>query len=137
MSVALGEIVRFALVGVANTGVDMGLYAVLVLAAGVPPVLANVLSYSAGILCSFVLNSRWTFRATRRSAAQSLPAFALFGSAAAAGLALSTLIVAVLEGIAGPIAAKAVSVPLVFGWSFLSARHILKAPARAGRQRAA
>lgn len=134
MPAVLREMARFAAVGVVNTGVDICLFALLLSAAAIPAAAANVLSYSAGVVTSFVLNGRWTFGSGGRPAGPALSAFALFASAAVAGLLLSTLIVALLEGITGPLVAKAVSVPLVLAWNFLSARRILKAPAGAGRR---
>ncbi|MDQ3987721.1 MAG: GtrA family protein [Actinomycetota bacterium] len=57
-----GTGVRFGLVGVANTTVDLVLFTVLSVA-GVPLVVANLASTSAGMALSFVLNRRFTFRA--------------------------------------------------------------------------
>jgi putative flippase GtrA len=53
---------RFGLVGVANTLVDLVAYTVLV-AAGLPFYPANLISTSAGMALSFTLNRTFTFRA--------------------------------------------------------------------------
>ncbi|MEV0676122.1 GtrA family protein [Actinosynnema sp. NPDC050436] len=53
---------RFAVVGIANTAVDLVAYTLLALA-GVPMFVANLVSTSAGMVCSFTLNRSFTFRA--------------------------------------------------------------------------
>ena len=57
------QAIKFGAVGVLNTGVDLGLYFVLTrwLGLGGMPVLAKSISYSAGILNSFIWNKTWTF----------------------------------------------------------------------------
>ncbi|AEE46621.1 GtrA family protein [Cellulomonas fimi] len=54
---------RFASVGVINTLVDFGVY-VLLFALGTAPVLANLISTTAGLIVSFLGNSRFVFRST-------------------------------------------------------------------------
>src|SRR5215471_11269762 len=56
------QALRFAAVGVINTLTDFSIFALLALALGVNTILANTVSYSAGILSSYALNSRFTFR---------------------------------------------------------------------------
>ncbi|RKT52999.1 GtrA family protein [Saccharothrix australiensis] len=62
MRPALATKVRFGLVGVANTLVDVVSYTLLSLA-GLPMFVANLLSTTAGMACSFTLNRSFTFRA--------------------------------------------------------------------------
>ena len=72
--------VRFGLVGVANTVVGLTVITVL-LAAGVGDYGANLCSYGAGLMLSFVLNRSWTFgvkgAVDRREAAAFLAAVGL------------------------------------------------------------
>jgi putative flippase GtrA len=61
----LRQAVKFGIVGVINTGVDLGLY--FILTHWIPffadqQVLAKGISYSAGILNSFLWNRSWTFK---------------------------------------------------------------------------
>ncbi|NTW40892.1 MAG: GtrA family protein [Cellulomonadaceae bacterium] len=56
-------VARFASVGVVNTLVDLGLY-VLLRTLGVPLLLANTVSTSAGMAVSFLGNRRFVFGAT-------------------------------------------------------------------------
>lgn len=55
------EFLRFCTVGLANTAVDVTAFFLLNML-GVPYLLAQILSYSAGIINSFFLNRSWTFR---------------------------------------------------------------------------
>ncbi|WP_375390238.1 GtrA family protein [uncultured Amnibacterium sp.] len=56
------EVLRFGLVGVANTGIDLGLYFLLQLG-GSPLLIANLISTTAGLSFSFVANRLFTFSA--------------------------------------------------------------------------
>ena len=60
----LVQAVKFGAVGILNTGIDLGLYFVLTrwLGLGAMPILAKAISYSAGILNSFLWNKYWTFQ---------------------------------------------------------------------------
>lgn len=55
------ELFKFATVGVINTIVD---YAVFTLVSLISPniYLAQTMGYAFGVLCSYTLNSRWTFK---------------------------------------------------------------------------
>lgn len=57
---------RFCIVGVGNTAADLGLFWLLSWA-GAPFLVAQVLSYSAGVLNSYLLNRHWTFRISSRA----------------------------------------------------------------------
>jgi len=66
--------VRYLIVGAGNTVVGLlTIYAALWLL-GLSDVLANVIGYSVGIVLSFTLNKRWSFRHRGRAA----PAFVRF-----------------------------------------------------------
>lgn len=55
------QFLKFNLVGLANTAVDVALFAVFA-ALGIGNALAQALSYSAGMINSYLLNTRYTFR---------------------------------------------------------------------------
>ncbi len=55
------QFIKFNLVGVINTGVDIGIYAVL-FHVGVYYLVANVISYSCGVINSYLWNKFWTFK---------------------------------------------------------------------------
>lgn len=58
------RVAAFSLVGVANTAVGVSIIAIAGLV-GAGAVVANILGYAAGLLVSFVLNSRITFQKRR------------------------------------------------------------------------
>jgi putative flippase GtrA len=117
------RVVKFGVVGVANTALDFAIFSALTLGAGVAPTIANVVSYSCGIGLSFCINASWTFRdrGARRPAAR-LP---MFIAANLAGLAISTAVVALLARDYGPLPAKIVSVGVAFIWNFVFANFIV------------
>lgn len=60
----LGEMLRFGMVGVANTLVGLGaIYLFMAMGFGLAP--ANALGFAVGLVCSFWLNNSWTFTADR------------------------------------------------------------------------
>jgi putative flippase GtrA len=58
-----GQVVRFIMVGVLNTIVDLGAFYLLSVIPGMPHVAAKAISYVLGICNSFVWNKYWTFSA--------------------------------------------------------------------------
>jgi len=63
------EFIKFCLVGAVNTGVDFTVFTVLS-NWGVLLLVAQVVSYTCGVLNSFLLNGRWTFRGRGQSSGQ-------------------------------------------------------------------
>ena len=115
---------KFALVGVANTLLDCALFLVLVYLAGLRPAPANIISYSCGVLNSFVLNKHWTFKATRNQGVlhRQLAVFVLVNLV---GVGLATVIVWKLADPLGPPLAKAVAVGGTFAWNYATSRHLV------------
>lgn len=66
---------RYLLVGVANTAVGYGVILILQLQYGMHPVAANASGYLLGLLMSYAMNRRYTFR-SQRDHATSVPTFA-------------------------------------------------------------
>jgi putative flippase GtrA len=58
----ISEFIKFALVGLLNTGVDVAIFFLLTWT-GIPYVAAQVVSYSCGAADSYLINKVWTFRA--------------------------------------------------------------------------
>jgi putative flippase GtrA len=52
---------RFAVVGGLNTTIDALLFFLLTATTSMAPVIANIISYSAGMLNSYFMNRNWTF----------------------------------------------------------------------------
>lgn len=110
-----GQFGRFALVGVLGTGLDMGLL-LLLTAAGVPTLPANVLSYSSGIANNYYWNRRWTFSSGKRQ--NWIPQLAQFTLVSLAGLGLNSLIVVGLEARVGLMVAKLLATAAVLFWNY-------------------
>lgn len=53
-------LIKFALVGVVNTSIDLAVYALLTWC-GLNYIIAQCISYSAGVLNSYMMNRKWTF----------------------------------------------------------------------------
>jgi putative flippase GtrA len=66
---SIGEFVKFALVGILNTGVDVAIFFLLTWL-GIPYVASQVVSYSCGAANSYLLNKVWTFRSCGLSYAE-------------------------------------------------------------------
>lgn len=115
---------KFAVVGIANTVLDASLFLLLVYGLEVPPVAANLISYSAGMINSFVLNKNWTFSHT---AGQGEPTqqFVLFALLNLVGLAIATALVWWLAEPLGPALAKGVAVGAVFAWNYSTSRFLI------------
>ena len=58
-----GQAVRFLIVGLSNTAVDLIIFNLLRLIPGMPDVAAKAVSYFCGIVNSFFWNKYWTFNA--------------------------------------------------------------------------
>ncbi len=56
------EVGKFGIVGVINTGVDLGIFNILKFFFGLQAIIANIISVSAAIINSYVWNKNWTFR---------------------------------------------------------------------------
>ncbi len=56
----INQFLRFCAVGFVNTGIDFAAFFIFNLI-GIPHLLAQVLSYSTGVVSSFLLNRKWTF----------------------------------------------------------------------------
>lgn len=64
----------FCIVGLGNTFVDFTVFFLLNLG-GVPYLPAQALAYSAGVVNSYFLNRRWTFRVVRKAGALEIGSF--------------------------------------------------------------
>ncbi|TPL81681.1 GtrA family protein [Mesorhizobium sp. B2-3-14] len=114
------KIVRFALVGLANTAIDLaGFFLLLKLHA--PPLSANVISWSIAVVFSFVANGFWSFE--RNHAIRLHDAFLRFVSAGALiSLGVSSLSIALFAGIGGVWPAKIGGVIVAAVLNFLASR---------------
>lgn len=122
------RVLRFALVGAWGTLIDIALLALLK-SAGLVTILANTLSFCAGLANNYYWNRRWTFEI--RESAGWKRQFIQFGLVSLAGLALNNAIVLLLEapfgvllGAAswGYLPAKVVATGVVMFWNYFANR---------------
>ncbi|TIU47838.1 MAG: GtrA family protein [Mesorhizobium sp.] len=114
------KIARFALVGLVNTAIDLAGFSLL-LKLHVPPLAANVLSWSVAVIFSFVANGFWSFE--RNHAIRLHDAFLRFVTAGALiSLGVSSLSIALFAGITGVWPAKIGGVIVAAVLNFLAAR---------------
>lgn len=109
---AVGRMIVFGMVGGANTLLDLAIYTMLVAGAGMAPLVANLFSFTAGGVSSFLLNRRFTFQAThRRISVDQVVRFALV---TAICLGMSSLAIYLFLFVTTPVPAKIGSVGATF-----------------------
>lgn len=81
MKKKLITLLRFGTVGAGNTLIDFGVFFLLT-ALNVPYLIAQVCSYTAGILNSYTWNRTWTFRITEKVRGQEIIRFLIINLAA-------------------------------------------------------
>lgn len=59
---SIGHFIKFMIVGAVNFGVDLGIFTLLHTVTGIGAVPANIVSYSCGVINSYILNRFWTFK---------------------------------------------------------------------------
>lgn len=117
------KMVKFALVGVVNTGVDFAIFMLLVYALGVPAWLAQIASYAGGVANSFWLNRRWTFRAAG-SGSHWREAMRFAAVNGASFLAATAVLIGLHQGFGwSPAAAKAASIAFSMAVNYAGSRY--------------
>lgn len=112
--------VRFAAVGIANSGIDFAVFTALAWA-GIPALIANVLAWAVAVTFSYAVNSRWTFEADEALGKQkSFIRFALSG--AAISLGSSSLALVALTPLVGLLPAKLIGIVVGAVLNFFAAR---------------
>lgn len=84
------QFVKFAVIGVMNTLVDFLAYTLITALTPVGDIVANIISYSLGVLNSYFFNTLWTFRAERKRNAKEFVSFILVNIVS---LGVSTLVI--------------------------------------------
>lgn len=113
------KFIRFCLVGVINTGVDVAVFSCL--APFIAIWLARPVAYLSAMVVSYVLNKTWTFK---QPVNLNVPEKIRFLSLNLSLLALSTgLVIAIQENFRiSPVAALMLTLPLTVVLSFLGSR---------------
>jgi putative flippase GtrA len=123
-----GQAVRFVIVGLINTAVDLIAFYLLSLIPGMPEVAAKGMSYVLGICNSFVWNKYWTFNAG--SSERGRREFAVFFGVNTPPLIVNVVVFGLLglwidSGTFWVRMAKAFSAAVVsVVWNFLGSRYL-------------
>jgi putative flippase GtrA len=127
---AAAQWLRFAAVGVANTLLSLCVYAVLV-RVGLHYLLASSVAFALGVVNSYALNRRWTFRSRDRRA----PEAVRFGVVQCVGLGVDVgLLYALVDRVGVQhLVAQALVFPAASAVTFLLSRHWAFAGARVDR----
>ena len=113
------RIIRFAMVGVANTAIDFALFALLYYVSLLPLLAANAGAYGVAVVNSYLLNKYWTFGDTTRGRTAALRGL-LFVGLNLVGLALASAVIWLLALVLHPLVAKAGSIAVTFVWNYWS-----------------
>lgn len=115
------QLLRFAIAGVMATAAHYSVLIALIELGRVAPVIATTLGYCVGILVSYLINRRYTFK-SEAPFASSFPKFAAFYGI---GMFLNGAIFAALMSLgAWYLAAQIVATALVMIWNYVGARFV-------------
>lgn len=115
-----GKLGRFAVVGLANTAVDLAVFSVMLKLVGMPLV-SNLVAWSVAVVFSFAANSLWSFDRNReKPVAHSFFQFVSLG--ALISLGVSNLSIALLQGAIGVWPAKLIGVAVAAVLNFAAAK---------------
>lgn len=119
------RLVRFAIVGVANTAIDVSVFAILFYGLHWPLLPAHAAGFAVAVVNSYVCNKAWTFGDRRPSWIVDGARFLLV---AICGLATGSLVIALAAEIMPVLAAKACAVAATFVVNYwASARYVFVA----------
>ena len=114
------KMVRFAVVGVANAGIDLAIFSLL-LGRGTPPLVANAISWAIAVCFSFAVNRAWSFE--RDASVPVHKSFMRFVSLGAlVTLGVTNLAIVLLAGPLGVWPAKIGGLLVAAALNFLAAR---------------
>ena len=120
-----GQLLRYAVVGGISFIVDYGSLWLLTEKAGVPYLWSAALAFILGLVCNYMLSTRWVFGESRISNAWG--EFAAFAVVGVVGLGLNELIMFGCTEWIGLhyMISKIVSTVIVFFWNFLARRFLV------------
>jgi putative flippase GtrA len=90
------QLVRFSLVGASGYAVNLAVYSMLVVVLDVHYVIAAVIAFCVAVTNNFLLNRRWTFKATDGSVTFQAPRFLIVSLCA---LGLNLIVLELLVGV--------------------------------------
>jgi putative flippase GtrA len=111
------QLLRFATVGVVNTGLGYAVIFACMYIAGLDAVVSNVLGYAVGLVASYVLNRTYTFRSAAKAPTEIVRFLSIFLLAYLANL--GTLLVLIRQAGMHEGVAQAVAGVVYFVLSFV------------------
>ena len=122
----IAPVFKFAAVGIINTGVDLGIYFLLIRYVnliGDNEYLSKAFSYSIGVVTSYTLNRNWTFR----SNTQSVHSLGLFVGVNLVSMALNAVLLFLFLDFLrlGEVFALVLVTGITFVWNFLASKYIV------------
>ena len=115
-----GKLRRFAVVGLANTTIDLATFTLMLNLIGMPFV-SNMVAWCVAVIFSFAANSLWSFdRDREKPVAHSFLQFVSLG--ALTSLGVSNLSIAVLAGSIGVWPAKLIALVIIATLNFAAAK---------------
>lgn len=112
--------IRFGLVGIINTAVDLGVFTLLYRGIDLDPLVANGIAFFLAVTNSYLLNHHWTFR--RADSTMSFSAYVRFVVLNAGGLLIGTLAILLLGKYMPLEFAKLIAAGLTLLWNFTSSK---------------
>jgi len=120
---------RFAVVGIVNTAIDLAVFALSYFYFSQSIVVANTIAFLIAATNSYVCNKYWTFRAPGNPSVnrREYLAFLAFNSV---GLLLSNVTVSYLSFFIHEMIAKLCAISVTFIWNYLTMRRFVFRPAQ-------
>jgi dolichol-phosphate mannosyltransferase len=117
----LARIIKFVVVGLSGTLVNLGLLALLKEKAGIYYLLAGAIAFEVSVIWNFILNDRFTFADRKRPGGDFADRLIRFNVTSLGGLLIYIGILAFLTQAFGIyyILSAAIGIVLGFGWNFL------------------
>lgn len=97
----MGQLARFLVVGIVNTGVGYGVIFACMYLAGLSPEASNMIGYMIGLVAAYLLHRNFTFRSTGRRDAEFARFVSVFLIAYTANLGVLIVLVRVVAVHAG------------------------------------
>lgn len=121
--VSLRQFIKFSLVGVANTTIDIGFYLFFTRVFGIFYLVANILAFLIAVTNSYFLNRRFTFKSKQNKKLE----YSLFVVVQIVGLLIAELILYVSVTSFGwiDIHGKLVAVVIVIFWNFIASKNFV------------
>jgi putative flippase GtrA len=117
------EFLRFGLVGLINTAVDMGVFILAYRGFQLDPLLANALAFLVAVTNSYLLNHFWTFQ--RADSPVSLSAYSRFLLLNTGGLLIGSLAILLLGRFIMAELAKLAASVLTLLWNYSTSRWLV------------